>query len=144
MPAIDLGASWKLEGKRLRQAPALKAMLAFPSLLLPSARYPIMLDAMASEMQRKGDAMMSKWAEIMTNMRPKTYFLQPHVAIPLGIAIVREFVEQKVFGKPDRCELLRCAAMRCAVALHSCIACFRVMRTGCWRGVAGAIWLVLI
>ncbi len=32
-------------------------------------RYPLLLDAMASEMQRKGDAMMSKWAEIMTNMQ---------------------------------------------------------------------------
>ncbi len=32
-------------------------------------QYPILLDAMASEMQRKGDAMMSKWAEIMTNMQ---------------------------------------------------------------------------
>lgn len=64
-----------------------------------------MLDAMASEMQRKGDAMMSKWAEIMTNMRPKTYFLQPHVAVPLGIAIVREVIEQKIFGKPDKYQM---------------------------------------
>lgn len=68
-------------------------------------RYPIMLDAMASEMQRKGDSMMSKWAEIMTNMRPKTYFLQPHVGIPLGIAIIREIIEQKIFGKPDRYQM---------------------------------------
>jgi hypothetical protein len=30
---------------------------------------PVLLDAMASEMQRKGDAMMAKWAEIMTNMQ---------------------------------------------------------------------------
>lgn len=56
---------------------------------------PILLDACASEMQRKGDVMMSKWAEIMTGMQPKTYFLQPHVALPLGIAVVREFFKQK-------------------------------------------------
>uniref|UniRef100_A0A7S0RJM7 FAD-binding domain-containing protein n=1 Tax=Chlamydomonas leiostraca TaxID=1034604 RepID=A0A7S0RJM7_9CHLO len=68
-------------------------------------KYPILLDAVASEMQRKGDAMMSKWAEIMTNMRPKTYFLRPDIAATLGIAIVREFVEQKVFGKPNRYQL---------------------------------------
>jgi hypothetical protein len=61
-------------------------------------RCPLLLDAVASEMQRKGDSMMSKWAEIMTNMQPKTYFLQPHVAIPLGVAVVREFFVQKVFG----------------------------------------------
>mmetsp|Transcript_4947 Transcript_4947/g.10643 ORF Transcript_4947/g.10643 Transcript_4947/m.10643 type:complete len:491 (-) Transcript_4947:717-2189(-) len=68
-------------------------------------RFPIILDAVASEMQRKGDSMMAKWAEVMTCMQPKTYFLQPHVAVPLGIAIVREFFEQKVFGKPDRYQL---------------------------------------
>jgi len=27
-------------------------------------KYPILLDACANEMQRKGDAMMSKWAEV--------------------------------------------------------------------------------
>lgn len=68
-------------------------------------KYPLLLDAMASEMQRKGDAMMSKWAEIMTNMQPKTYFLRPDIACQLGIAIVKEFVAQKIFGKPDRYQL---------------------------------------
>ncbi|KAL6749979.1 hypothetical protein V8C86DRAFT_2824776 [Haematococcus lacustris] len=62
---------------------------------------PLLLDAMASEMQRKGDSMMSKWAEIMTCMQPKTYFFRPDIATQLGIAIVREFLEQKVWGKPD-------------------------------------------
>ena len=60
---------------------------------------------MASEMQRKGDVMMAKWAEVMTCMQPKTYFLQPHVAVPLSIAIVREFFHQKFFNKPDRYQL---------------------------------------
>lgn len=58
---------------------------------------PILLDACAAEMQRRGDVMMSKWAEVMTGMQPKSYFLQPHIAIPLGIAVVREFFAQKVF-----------------------------------------------
>lgn len=49
-------------------------------------RYPIIMDAMASEVQRKGDSFMSKWAEIMTNMQPKTYFLRPDVAAQLGCA----------------------------------------------------------
>lgn len=70
-------------------------------------RFPILLDAVASEMQRKGDSMMAKWAEIMTNMQPKTYFLRPHVAIPLGIAVVREFIDQKVLGtKKDNYQML--------------------------------------
>ena len=61
-------------------------------------RFPLLLDACASEMQRKGDPMMAKWAEVMTGMQPKTYFLQPHIALPLGIAVVREFFNQKVLG----------------------------------------------
>ncbi|KAG2447445.1 hypothetical protein HYH02_007770 [Chlamydomonas schloesseri] len=70
-------------------------------------RFPILLDAVASEMQRKGDSMMAKWAEIMTNMQPKTYFLRPHVAIPLGIAVVREFIDQKILGtKKDNYQML--------------------------------------
>lgn len=53
----------------------------------------------------QGDSMMSKWAEVMTNMKPKTYFLRPDIATTLGIAVVREFVEQKLLGKPDRYQL---------------------------------------
>lgn len=64
-------------------------------------KYPILLDACANEMQRKGDSMMAKWAEVMTNMRPKTYFLRPDVAIPLAAAVVREFWQQKIVGRPD-------------------------------------------
>lgn len=64
-------------------------------------KYPILLDACANEMQRKGDAMMSKWAEVMTNMRPKSYFLRPDVALPLGFAVVREFWNQKIVGRSD-------------------------------------------
>jgi len=64
-------------------------------------KFPILLDATASEMQRKGDDMMSKWAEIMTGMQPKTYFLWPSLAIPMGVAVVRELIEQKILGKKD-------------------------------------------
>lgn len=32
-------------------------------------KYPILLDACANEVQRQGDSMMAKWAEVMTNMR---------------------------------------------------------------------------
>jgi carotenoid cleavage dioxygenase-like enzyme len=65
-------------------------------------KHPIILDAVASEMQRKGDAMMAKWAEIMTCMQPKTYFLRPDIATQLGFAILREYIAQHLFGKPDR------------------------------------------
>lgn len=63
------------------------------------------MDAMASEVQRKGDAFMAKWAEIMTNMQPKTYFFRPDVALQLGWAITREIIEQKILGKEDKYQL---------------------------------------
>lgn len=65
-------------------------------------RFPIIMDAVASEMQRKGDIMIAQWAEVMTCMQPKTYFLRPTVAVPLGIALVREVIEQYVFGKKSK------------------------------------------
>ena len=76
-----------------------------PPLHLPRQvvyRYPILLDAVASEMQRQGDSMMAKWAEVMTCMQPKTYFLMPHVALPLGISLVREVIAQYIFKKPSQ------------------------------------------
>ena len=63
------------------------------------------MDAVASEITRKGDAMMSKWAEIMTCMQPKTYFFRPDVALQLGVAIAREVFEQKVLGKANNYQL---------------------------------------
>jgi hypothetical protein len=43
------------------------------------------MDAMASEVQRKGDAFMAKWAEIMTCMQPKTYFFRSAHGQVLGV-----------------------------------------------------------
>ena len=39
--------------------------------------------------------------QVMTNMRPKSYFLRPDVALPLGIALLRELWAQKVQGRKD-------------------------------------------
>ncbi|KDD74318.1 hypothetical protein H632_c1405p1, partial [Helicosporidium sp. ATCC 50920] len=68
-------------------------------------RFPILLDACAAEMQRTGDVMMARWAEVMTNMRPKTYFLRPDVALPMGVALVREIWAQKIMGRKSTYEL---------------------------------------
>jgi flavin-dependent dehydrogenase len=64
-------------------------------------RYPILLDAVANEVQRVGDPMMSAWAEIATCMKPKTYFFRPDVGVPLLLALIREIWAQKVVGRPD-------------------------------------------
>ena len=34
--------------------------------------------------------------------RPKTYFLRPDVALPLGFALVREIFNQKIMGRPSQ------------------------------------------
>eukprot|EP00048_Salpingoeca_helianthica_P025060 m.37431 g.37431 ORF g.37431 m.37431 type:complete len:489 (+) comp9810_c1_seq1:3987-5453(+) len=65
-------------------------------------RFPILLDATASEMERVGDAMMAKWAEIMTGMQPKTYFLRPANAAQMLVATLREAWDQYVLRRPDR------------------------------------------
>ncbi len=44
-------------------------------------------------------------SRVPTRPQPKTYFLRPDIATSLGIAIVREFFAQKIFGKPDRYQL---------------------------------------
>jgi len=64
-------------------------------------RYPILLDAVANEVQRVGDPMMSAWAEVATCMKPKTYFFRPDVGVPLLMALVREIWAQKVVGRPS-------------------------------------------
>ena len=68
----------------------------------------------------KGDAMMAKWAEVMTNIKPKTYFLQPHVAIPLAIAVVREFIDQKILWKPSSYVNVKNGSAWCAAVLRMC------------------------
>lgn len=64
-------------------------------------KHPILLDAVANEVQRKGDSMMACWAEVATNLRPKTYFFRPDVAIPLLFALLREYWAQHVGQRPD-------------------------------------------
>lgn len=47
----------------------------------------------------------------MTNMRPKTYFLRPDVAIPLGFALLREIWNQKARrGGAGACPIWAAAA----------------------------------
>jgi menaquinone-9 beta-reductase len=64
-------------------------------------RCPILLDAVANEVQRVGDPMMSAWAEVATCMRHKTYFFRPDVAVPLTLALIREAWVQKVMKRPS-------------------------------------------
>ena len=44
--------------------------------------------------------------QVMTCMRPKTYFLRPDVALPMGFAVLRELWAQKVSKRPDAYKML--------------------------------------
>ena len=45
--------------------------------------------------------MMAKWAEVMTGMQPKTYFLLPGNAWQMVVATVREIFDRYVGGRGD-------------------------------------------
>jgi menaquinone-9 beta-reductase len=47
------------------------------------ARYPMLLDAGAALMQRKGTPFLAEWGEVMTGAKSKSHFLQPRIAMPL-------------------------------------------------------------
>ena len=55
-----------------------------------------------SRSQRVGDTMMAKWAEVMTGMQPKTYFLLPRNAWQMAVATLLEVVDQYVRGRGDK------------------------------------------
>jgi len=58
-------------------------------------RFPAFLDAANVVAQRKGDGFMADFGATMTGVKPKTTFLRPGVAIPLGIEVVRQLFIQK-------------------------------------------------
>jgi geranylgeranyl reductase family protein len=65
-------------------------------------RYPLLMDAANVVAQRKGDAFMADFGATMTGAKPKSTFLRPGVAIPLGLEVVRQFVLQKILKKPSQ------------------------------------------
>jgi geranylgeranyl reductase family protein len=59
-------------------------------------RFPLFMDAANVVAQRKGDAFMSDFGAVMTGVKPKTTFLRPGVAIPLGLEVLRQAFSQKL------------------------------------------------
>lgn len=76
----------------------------------------------------------------MTNMRPKTYFLRPDVAIPLGFALLREIWQQKVGWKCLRACLLRAGVRACTLAACCVLlACLLACHHYAWVGSASSL-----
>ncbi len=62
-------------------------------------RLPLLLDAANIVAQRKGDAFMTAFGAAMTGVKPKTTFLKPGVAIPMGIEVFRQIVRHKILQR---------------------------------------------
>ena len=61
-------------------------------------RNPILLDAAAAAVARKGDEFMVRWADIMTGRAPKIHLLRPQFAIVVGFEVVL-LAFKKLIGK---------------------------------------------
>jgi flavin-dependent dehydrogenase len=61
-------------------------------------KYPVLLDAMALYIRQKGPEFLANWAEVMTGTKPKTFFLRPDVALPMGFVVAKEWLRQKMSG----------------------------------------------
>jgi sulfite reductase (NADPH) flavoprotein alpha-component len=64
-------------------------------------RVPLFLDAANVVAQRKGEAFMAEFGAAMTGVKPKTTFLRPSVALPLGIEVVRQVLAQRAGRERD-------------------------------------------
>ena len=61
-------------------------------------RYPLFMDAANRVAQRKGDAFMSQFGAVMTGVKPKTTFLRPDLALPLGMEVLRQIAGRGPFS----------------------------------------------
>jgi len=79
-------------------------------------RFPFFLDAANVVAQRKGDGFMAEFGAAMTGVKPKTTFLKPGVALPLGAEALRQLISRKLFrGRtPPEAEYAARAAERSA------------------------------
>jgi len=62
-------------------------------------QFPIILDAATAAVQRKGNAFLTKWAEIMTGRIPKVHLLAPQFVIVIGFELTRLIITKYILGK---------------------------------------------
>jgi geranylgeranyl reductase family protein len=62
-------------------------------------RFPLLMDVANLTAQRKGDAFMAEFGAAMTGVKPKTVFLRPDVALPMGAEVVRQVLRQKLLRR---------------------------------------------
>ncbi|EGC31068.1 hypothetical protein DICPUDRAFT_50407 [Dictyostelium purpureum] len=67
-------------------------------------RFPIVLDAAASLIEKRGSRFLAEWAAVMTGMKPKTWFLRPDVGPLILLEIFGECF-RRVFSKKQQKKL---------------------------------------
>ncbi|MFN8626176.1 MAG: geranylgeranyl reductase family protein [Candidatus Binatia bacterium] len=67
-------------------------------------RFPVFLDAANVVAQRKGEAFMATFGAATTGVKPKTTFLRPHMALPLGIEVLRQLLKRTLLRAPVAAE----------------------------------------
>jgi len=63
-------------------------------------QFPIILDAAAAAVQRKGNSFLTKWAEIMTGRTPKIHLLSPQFVVVIGFELTRLLIQKYILRKP--------------------------------------------
>lgn len=63
-------------------------------------KYPIILDAAAAAVVRKGNSFLTKWAEIMTGRIPKVHLLAPQFVVVIGFELTRLLIKRYILRKP--------------------------------------------
>lgn len=64
-------------------------------------RFPIVLDAACAYGQRKGQAFLDLFGELMTGVQPKRNFLVPSIALPIAAELVKQmFLQYVLMQKP--------------------------------------------
>jgi len=66
-----------------------------------TCRMPVLLDAAGVVARRRGEAFMERFGAAMTGMAPKTAFLAPSLAGPLGLELARQLLRRR--RSPEAC-----------------------------------------
>ena len=67
-------------------------------------KWPILLDAFAAAVMRKGDRYLARWADIMTGRIPKWHLLRPEFVIVLTFELTK-LTLQRMFGAAPKTDV---------------------------------------
>jgi len=69
-------------------------------------KFPILLDACAAAVKRKGNSFLTKWAEIMTGRIPKIHLLHPQFVVVIGYELTRLLIQKYILRKEIQSDIV--------------------------------------